>query len=242
MQSQFDGVTPSLTEISVQVDDKNLWALAFDTSRAPFVVKNPTFGKDGGGSISREVPWREGTSVRSATRSDLIRLLTPVSHVPDIEILDGAGTLSKDNSYPNSPERVNLRFYFSLYVTPKGAHPTVIPFHRCSCRFAHNERELTQFQISINAPSRYGPGGFQPDTLSIERSGDEVAIHGPGKCVLVAELPLDTIPDWVMLPDSRLSFRLAAINVSMPVLIEAEAVPTRGGSGNVICSWALNVI
>lgn len=73
--SYFDGVTPSLTDLIIYVDDQSLVCLLFETSRPPYVVKNPKFGTSNGGPVSLEVPWREGTSVRSATRNDLIRLL-----------------------------------------------------------------------------------------------------------------------------------------------------------------------
>jgi hypothetical protein len=38
-----------------------LHALLFDTSRRPFVVKNPVYGNVNGGPVAFEVPWREGT-------------------------------------------------------------------------------------------------------------------------------------------------------------------------------------
>jgi hypothetical protein len=56
VKSQFDGIAPSLFELSLAVDGKSLWALAFDTSRAPFVVKNSAYGKSGAGPVSLEVP------------------------------------------------------------------------------------------------------------------------------------------------------------------------------------------
>jgi hypothetical protein len=49
--------------LGVPRGDKTLVALWFETDRAPFVVKNPE-----GGAITREVTWREGTAIRSATR------------------------------------------------------------------------------------------------------------------------------------------------------------------------------
>ena len=66
VQSRFDGLSPTVRELHLEVTGKALVALLFETDRAPFLVKNPA-----GGEISREVPWREATAVRSATRNDL---------------------------------------------------------------------------------------------------------------------------------------------------------------------------
>ncbi len=79
VQAQFDGIAPAMEDFLVPYDGQTLVALLFETSGAPFVVRNPMFGKPGGGPISRETPWREGTSIRSATRTDLIRLLRTTS-------------------------------------------------------------------------------------------------------------------------------------------------------------------
>lgn len=51
-------------------------ALVFETNRAPFVVRNKHYGQTNAGPIEREVPWREGTSIRSATRADLLMVLS----------------------------------------------------------------------------------------------------------------------------------------------------------------------
>ena len=59
-------------------------ALYFETDRAPFVVKNQE-----GGTIQREVPWREATGVKSATRSQLLRLLSPLQRLPSLEVIGG---------------------------------------------------------------------------------------------------------------------------------------------------------
>jgi hypothetical protein len=85
----FDGIAPALSHLNVCPDGKTVVALCVDTSRAPYVVKNPAFGHTKGEGVALEVPWREGTSVRSATRSDLILLLSPLVEKPKLELLEG---------------------------------------------------------------------------------------------------------------------------------------------------------
>jgi hypothetical protein len=132
VESQFDGISPRLTPLNIPIENKTVVALLFETERAPFLVKNPAYGKPNGGSISLEVPWRENTSVRSANRSDLIRLLTPLELLPEIEILHRsleatiAGMNDRGNSYADE-----LKFSADLYIVPKGEKKIVIPFHRC---------------------------------------------------------------------------------------------------------------
>lgn len=70
-------------------------ALVFETDRAPFVVRNVAFGQVGGGSVSLEVPWREGATTRSARRHDLALLLFPLMKVPYAEIISASLTVTK---------------------------------------------------------------------------------------------------------------------------------------------------
>ena len=56
--TQFDGVSPEVTDLVVPVKGVSVVALLFETDRFPFVVKNPAHGKPNGGPVEREVPWR----------------------------------------------------------------------------------------------------------------------------------------------------------------------------------------
>jgi len=89
VQSCFDGLIPGLTDVVTRTPDGPIQLLYFDTSASPFVVKNPRYGTKGGGPVEREAPWRDGTRIRSATREDLIRILVPLTPLPDIEFLEG---------------------------------------------------------------------------------------------------------------------------------------------------------
>lgn len=95
VEAYFDGISPSLTELVVPTENGPVLALAFETDRAPFVTKNPVFGQPGGGPVAWEVPWREGTAVRSATRAELIRLLAPLEAFPDITVLGASVTIQE---------------------------------------------------------------------------------------------------------------------------------------------------
>lgn len=109
----FDGVAPGVMDLRVPYDGGRVIALLFDGARVPFVVRNPQFGQKGAGPVALEVPWRENTTVRSATRSDLLRLLTPALRAPQIEILDGKLELRAQVEYGG-----NLYLLVQLYLTP----------------------------------------------------------------------------------------------------------------------------
>src|SRR6266404_5325723 len=72
IKSGFENEYPALQDLNVQYKGKSVAALCFDTSRFPYVVKNQSFDSSGGGPVKFEVPWREGTSTRTATRSELV--------------------------------------------------------------------------------------------------------------------------------------------------------------------------
>ncbi len=112
VKSNFEGIHPSMTDINVPVDGATVVSLFFETDRAPYVVKNPDFNKVKG-KIKFEVPWREGTSTRTARRSDLLRLLVPITHKPKIEILGGELVCSENRaSGALSWNLVALKLYY----------------------------------------------------------------------------------------------------------------------------------
>lgn len=136
VESCFNELAPRMIPLNIPVDGKTVVALFFETDRAPFVVKNPVYGSKGAGAVELEVPWRENTSIRSARRSDLIRLLAPLERLPEIEIIDCdfTATIKGEDSFGNYiPDALELSI--KLYVVPKNNNRIVIPFHRCKVEF-----------------------------------------------------------------------------------------------------------
>lgn len=125
---RFDGIHPSLLDVLVSTDEElTVHALVFDgeSSSAPYVVKNAS-----GGPISHEVPWREGTRLRSARRVDLLRVLVPAISVPEVKVLDGY--LLANYVTDRVPEHLDWHFRMDLYLTPRGDATLTYPRHRCS--------------------------------------------------------------------------------------------------------------
>jgi hypothetical protein len=227
--SEFDGLAPNLT----------------DLDRAPFVVRNPSFGEEKGEAVSHEVPWREGTQTRTARRSDLIRVLTPLFYLPEFELRSGqlsAHLHEKDNT-------VGWKLELELYVAIKRhAQGMVIPFHRCDVSFEIQGRfpRTEMSGISLKPPyrtvykpapvaasmaTRFGyqvvqPAGSEPDSLTIGHTQNEVFIEGPGALVLNAKTNTEL---------SNLTFR------DSDAIIEAHLMPVeaeRSVPVSALLSWS----
>jgi hypothetical protein len=131
VEAEFDGPAPGVFDLWVPLGNDGVTALLFDTSRAPFVIKNPVRNQPGAGPINLEVPWREGTRVRSARRSELLQLLVPTQSLPTIETLGGAAVAIRDQT----KNEAGLLCTIALYVVPQRDGTLVLPFHKCSGSF-----------------------------------------------------------------------------------------------------------
>ncbi len=77
--ANFDQLHPRYYDLNVPTNSgQTVVAIVFETDRAPFVVKNPYYGRRADDRISLEVPWREGGKTRTATRADLMLVLSDV--------------------------------------------------------------------------------------------------------------------------------------------------------------------
>lgn len=111
-------------------------AMLFDTSRAPYGVRNPKHPSAGHGRADIEFPWRDGAGTRSARRSELIRILAGNRLPPEVEELDARlGVELSTLSMEEGPiEVVTWDFAGAAYYTPREDKPVTIPFHQCRAR------------------------------------------------------------------------------------------------------------
>jgi hypothetical protein len=197
VRSCFDEVAPTLTDLVVHTGQGRLHALLFDTSLSPFVIKNSMYGKPGAGPVEREIPWRDGTAVRTARRSDLIRLLAPAQKLPEIEVLS-ASARARVTPGDDYRERAgdtlrggeHLMWYFRLemYAIPAVGTLAVLPLHRTVVEFAVGD---DPFVVTNGEDSRYYPpstssftrGGLEqkPDSASVDATTSEAIVHLAGR-------------------------------------------------------------
>jgi hypothetical protein len=174
-------VAPALQELAIEYHGVTIVALLFETDRAPFLVKNPA-----GGSIDWEVPWREGTKTRSVRRANLIRLLSGLTALPDVELLDASLRASPSDE----KETLRWRLEFTLYISPQSDR-LVIPFHRCKAeiRFpvlsitvpldvVHLDREQVSEMLTFtpfSSPAPAGPPRYVASEAVIEHPSRFIA-------------------------------------------------------------------
>lgn len=146
VRKEFEGEHPHLAiSLPVQHGDKTLFALYFETDRAPFVTR----ASDSGSSVL-EVPWREGNSTRSARREDLIRLLVPVMSTPSIELLSASARYYQDSKSPYWSMIFNVKLYATVRST------AILPAHRCDLEVdpKYLDRDVWSRETTISSPSR----------------------------------------------------------------------------------------
>lgn len=227
VESFFNELAPRMIPLNVPVDGKTVVALLFETDRAPFVVKNPVYGSSSGGAVELEVPWRENTSIRSARRSDLIRLLTPLELLPEIEILDGylTKTIEGEDSVGNYiPDE--LRLSLELYIVPKSRNRIVIPFHRCQVEFETLGIPTIESIWVRLYPARGDHYGFgstgRLGSLTIKSTLNEIIIDGPGKVSLEATVGRLALPDNSKICDVHISVHLLPTGANRPVVLTTK--------------------
>jgi hypothetical protein len=215
VESCFDEIAPRMIPLNIPIDRKTIVALLFETERAPFVVKSP----DGVGKIQREVPWRENTGLRSARRSDLIRILSPLEKLPNLEIIDlgikiGAKKTYLGQSYDVGDEYPKeLVVNASMYIVGRQGEKVIFPVHRCRvfCQLSgYDSVEASKIFLNTN----------QMVTASnIERSDDEIIIHEAGKINLQAISGIQELPYNTGECSVNISIHLHAVNTERPVII-----------------------
>lgn len=192
VNAQFQGTTPALLEIAVPYQNRTVIALQFDTQSAPYLVRNPLFGKQGGGGIELEVPWREGSKVRTARREDLLHILIPKSLSPEVEVLS-ASLYVAENINPPEPS-VELWFVAMLYLAPRSSERLVFPIHRALVE-AYILPEIQGDKIPLWRLAPSDRSGLDAKRHSEIRAGsNELIVDGAGMVNLRGSTKRDSMP------------------------------------------------
>jgi hypothetical protein len=202
VESQFEDLAPNVTPVNVPVAGNTVVALLLETERAPFVVRVE-------GTDRLEVPWRGNTSVRSARRDELLRILSPLQRLPHFETV---GASVEVNQAEN--KRLSWTAAVKIYATPADENRVVIPFHRCrgELSFVPDQNFKHLFTKILMSP-------FSERSSTVVYSGTEVILNGPGMLNLNAEF---TIPDphWGPGGEARVTFEIAPVGTDRSAVID----------------------
>jgi hypothetical protein len=240
--SHFQGSVPAVLDLVVPYQNTTVLALQFDTHLAPFLVRNQLFGKQPGHTIEYEVPWREGTKVRTARREDLLRILLPKSRTPEIEIFSADLYAANDTNQPSLvPE---LWFIGVFYIVPLGSERLIFPRHRAFVEaYIPPEIEGERIPLWRLAPSD-NSGMDTKQYTNIRSSSNELTVEGPGLINLRGSLRIGSIP-WafgeearavvVLIPagdaaEVRLEIRMTRSHEVLPTYTYREGNTSRSGA------------
>jgi hypothetical protein len=243
VKSEFDGQVPYILDVSLSLAAGIVVALIFETDRAPFVVRNVVHGLAGGGPVAREVPWCEGTSVRSATRSDLLRLLTPTSELPDLEIFKAEASL-----WPNAQNGNILTVTLTVYVVVSLGAAVVLPNHQAHGTFHLVEQEIngdleTSLAAASRSPSVGGRNLSDSWTHTVHQGDRQVLLEGPGFFRFIGSfrpLSIGDAGDKVGPLEVVFSARPAGRDLSTTVqaTLPPCTEPTKSGGSQALFLWA----
>jgi hypothetical protein len=249
IRAEFDGgVAPTLLgHPTFEHAGRFLVPLVFTTDRPPYVIRNPARDTPKSGPFSLEVPWREGTNVRSAGRAELLAMLTETAPIPAVEILRGQVVITpstKDGTNILDPERWTVTVEVEVYISPRGSASTVIPFHRC----------ITKLRPRGGATPVTIPGGYiregawrriaepgEERSRTITATLDELIIDGPGKSAQVSVL---RGPAWASVPDFEMieiEWRQASDErtVMFAAPLETVTVSESEKEASIIAAWLI---
>lgn len=163
LASRFDGEAPRLKycrriDVPHQRGGQVL-ALAFETSWPPYVLNRRV-----GGDWGLVIPFRQGTRVRSARRSEILELLYERTLAPRTRLLSGELSITKAGGHQ---ARLNGR---ALFILDPGSPPAFLPYSDMTVELtvgARGERLLASPEL------RWGEWQAN-DTLSVTRMPSRV--------------------------------------------------------------------
>ena len=246
----FDELPPDPVFLNVPTGSTTVVAVFLSSERAPLVVKSSS-----GGSPEREVPWRTATRVRSAKRSELMRVLVPATRLPEIEVREATLWLHQAGEQTGRAEADRVRHQFSLrieaYLEPTSSEVLVLPEHRASLEILRRDGvELAQPTLrlqpggmpnSFYQPEFYSQRGYPRSTPVIEtisQGASQLIVQGPGLLRLTAHE--NSSQPWPLEPNEPYDVRVRLGVVAAPgtATFSARLVPVPSSRHND-ATWGL---
>lgn len=215
-----------------------LLGIGFDTTRLPFVIQHP-------GEL-REVPWREGTATRSATRFDLLRLLVPQVRIPTYTVLGGFVRIERPEPKPDADPEFHWTVRVELYADVIDA--VTVPDHRCFADLAFSPHPPISIgnawatgiasDFPFGVVRRVGPEPLR----MVERGDEQLVIHGASPLHMRGFHRSIVGDDWVV-PGALGSILLRIGHGSSDrVAVVSAALRPEEPEGAEVARWAVEPI
>jgi hypothetical protein len=229
MRGQFDQTPPDIIvhmQVFVEAGEA-VHAYAFDTSRAPYVVKTSGSALD--------VPYRDSTGTRSAHRHELVRMLLPTVNTPPAVLLHAQlsaswraaqdeGELEHGRRTPAQAEIAYFGGNATCFFEHIGPHAVMLPTHgmKGSVQCADWRGEI---EVSTYPPS---DKNRLPTQFGVEVRSDGIVISGPGTATFYVQgsIPLDEMASFEAATEVELSLMFDVVGSTRAVHADGRLTVT----------------
>jgi len=242
----FVGQAPALEhQPIVRTSHGQVQALLFNVQRRPYIVRVQEHGSIKGVKASSEVPWREATATRTATREDLLRILVPRRHLPEFEVRSARLTHRLDDSGDASR---SWSFSCELYVSLPWGEVAVYPDHLSTLELRSRSSLVPkgEFKLRVRAGASWSTplletrrtGGSDASRLDTISNGYlQVVVTGPGYLTGSCDFESSAVPAMSRQRHTRirreppaisaeLKFRAAGHDLRATVQVPLMAAPS----------------
>lgn len=212
LRTYFDGPAPQLVERVIEFPDaSSLMILEFKVTHKPYVYKPEPRGDN------REIPWREGTGTRSATRDEVVQIVNGIADVPNVYFLNALVTAEK------SHHELHWTLNADLYIEADPSGTLVIPEKQCRGEVVSDELRIT---VPLERFSFHMPFG---NTHQVQALPNQVVYRGPDSANLLAGGMSSLPPERIESPvgDVLVHLELWPARGDSPLVIEDTFVPTK---------------
>ncbi len=231
----FDGLAPHVTRLKVPLAPaagkspaRTALALHVETGRAPFVVRAA-----GARSARLEVPWFDVATgaIRPAGRLELVKLLTPLQDIPQLEILEGDLTFYKNQHSPYSRATFRWTLDGALYLVPRGQDRVILPLHRCRAALLGAETSFAAPAAEINfTADKNSPG--------VRLTESAILLEGLGRIFIYCS-GSTSAPELPLAHGLRLTVDLQPAGADRTATVATTMRPAQVTEGNQAGRWKL---
>lgn len=174
------------------------------------------------GPVDREIPWRQGTRVRSAKRAEVLSLLVSATAPPTVQFITAslvvthvlAGSSDPVNGRRLTEDRLALRLWSQLFIDPTivGAGPIMLPTHLWSLELAIAMDRRVLMDAQLLQGGRFGVAEEPNPHGDVVRAAG-LYVSGPDVVRLEATslLPMSEKQAIAFLPHLDIELRLPAV-------------------------------